>query len=820
MSAEIETPKPSSRDESSDSGSDSDASSGAESSVEDEPKVEWLATGREKRSTAGNRMKTMMAMEEPDSDLELLFAEDEDDVGFEDADGSGSDVHMDSSSDDEDEQNAADSLEGEEALEREARERRAAARKRKAQAAIPAKFRKKVRIDTGSPASASASATPTPSATGPASSAPPARPRKKSERLSWLPLPSDAPTRASQRSTTRMSKEQLHMQMKEREARRLQQVALMEKRQRQMEARKKPPMTQAERLEEAALVEKRNAKSLNRWEEAEKQREEQMRAKLAALNSRTLKGPVITFWSGRGDWEDGRSGDGGAYHIAIADKPKPVRKKRVTAAEKEEGKEKKDDDASPPAPASASKPADTTDKGQAEPVSKPAVDEAQVQKEVTPAESKDQPAVPLASTITAPSSSTTSGLHAPSLREDPPTKSEPRAPLMAPPSLEPKLVPVEGAKPRPLAALPAIATPSGPQSSVLAAPVLAPPAGLSPTVLGGGFSAPSSPKSHVLAPPNTTQRPSPLSLPPSLTATETQAVTAKTPDSGPTIPAPESEASKPTKVPPENRSDPTPPAQPGSAPPADAPKEGEDQKPSEGTDGTRTRCAIILENFDDTIIKDKVIQTQILFGRKMSRLQKPLPQPLCAITNQPARYRDPKTGLPYHNAYAYREIRRLTAGEFRWSALLGCWVGKADADAAKGVPARFLDPEAPAPEPRPKEEGKAEGAKEGAKETKEGAKEAKEGAKEAKEGATGAKEGAPGSKVDASTGAKAQAKPGEGTAPPSQGTADPSPKAPEEAKLDKQKQSKEGVVENAPPKEVGALSPADAPLPAPVPAGS
>ncbi|MBE3047449.1 hypothetical protein IMZ48_34040 [Candidatus Bathyarchaeota archaeon] len=82
----------------------------------------------------------------------------------------------------------------------------------------------------------------------------------------------------------------------------------------------------------------------------------------------------------------------------------------------------------------------------------------------------------------------------------------------------------------------------------------------------------------------------------------------------------------------------------------------------------------------------------------------PHPPPLCAVTNQPARYRDPKTGLPYYNAYAYREIRRLAGGEFRWSALLGCWVG--EGAAAKGVPARFLDPEAPAPAPAPVPEAK------------------------------------------------------------------------------------------------------------------
>lgn len=602
MSAEEETPKPSSRDESSDSGSESDASS------DDGSKIEWLATGRAKRSTAGNRMKTMLANEEPDSDLELLFAEDEDDHGFEDVEADGSDVHMDSSSDDEDEQNAAaDDLEGEKQLEKEARERRAAARKRKAQEAIPAKFRKKVRIQPGGPAQAPA---------------PPPRPRKKSERLSWLPSATDAPTRASERSTTRMSKEQLHEQMKEREARRLKQVALMEKRQRQMEARKRPPMTQEERLAEAALVEKRNSKSLNRWEVAEKQREEERRAKIAALNNRTLRGPVITFWSGRGEWEDGREGEGGAYHISIAEKPK---KKRLTAVEKErekeqKAKEKKGDGSTPP-PKSDSNPADTAahPKPEKAPEGSPPEEEAPAQKEPAP-ESKDQDATPPPPPPADPPASTAcSGLSAPSLHQDHP-KPENRAPLMAPPSMEPRLVPVEGAKPKPLAALPAIETSTGPQSSVLAAPVLAPPAGLSPTILGGGsYSTPSSPKSNVLAPPNTTQRPSPLSLPPSTPAAASQSAASK----------PQPLAPKPTKTQdPPHTTDPTKPHDASGTPkPADA------QVSAAEANASRTRTAMILQNFDESVIKDKVVQTQILFGRKMSRLQStppthPSPHPL------------------------------------------------------------------------------------------------------------------------------------------------------------------------------------------------
>ena len=321
--------KPSDRDTSqlSDPPSDSDSSS----SDVDAKQTEWLATTRERRATAGNRMKTMLANEEPDSDMELLFAEDGEDQGFSDANGGGSDINMDSSSDDEGENNANDDdMEGEKELERQAKEKRAAQRKRKAQEAIPAKFRKKVRIDPTTPSS-TATGTPAP------------RPKKKSERASWLPSQTDLPTRSSSRSTTRISKEQLHQQMVEREARRLKQQAQMEKKARSKEA-KRAPMTQEERLAEAAIVEERNSKSLNRWEEAEKQREEERRAKLAALNQRTLKGPVITSWSGKGQWNDVDLRGLRPYVTEVEDKPKKKREKSekgVKGKDKDKGKKVK-----------------------------------------------------------------------------------------------------------------------------------------------------------------------------------------------------------------------------------------------------------------------------------------------------------------------------------------------------------------------------------------------------------------------------------------------------------------------------------------------
>jgi len=289
-------------------------SGGSSSSSEEEEQTEWLATTREKRSTAGNRLSTLIQQAAAEDDeLELLFAEDEDDVGFEDVEDDASDVQMDSS-DDEDDQGpvaGAEELEGEKELQQQARAERQA-KKRKANDGIPKAFRKKVKIDPTAPKAA------------------PPRPKKKSERASWIPTPEDAPTRASARSTTKISKEQLHAQMLEREKRRLRQLAIMEKAEKKKNAEKPKEITQEDRLAEAARVELRNAKSLNSWEEAEKVREEERRAKLAALHNRKMQGPYITWWSGLAEWVGGKLKRVGK-NITIEEKQKGTagRKRKV-----------------------------------------------------------------------------------------------------------------------------------------------------------------------------------------------------------------------------------------------------------------------------------------------------------------------------------------------------------------------------------------------------------------------------------------------------------------------------------------------------------
>ncbi|KAI1429325.1 YL1 nuclear protein-domain-containing protein [Xylaria sp. FL1777] len=694
-------------------------------------KIEWLATGREKRSTAGNRMKSMIAAEEPDDELELLFAEDADDAGFTDVDDDGSDAHM-SSSEDEDAQENADDLEGEKELEKQARESRQAARKRKAQEAIPFKFRKKVKIDTSQTPSASVTPAPKP------------RPKKKSERISWLPSPADMPTRASKRETTMAGKEQLHKQMAEREIKRLQQIEAMERTAKKMAALKKPPMTQAERLAEAGLVEKRNAKSLNRWEEAEKQREEERKAKLAALNNRTLEGPVVTFWSGVGEWIDGKLKHVGKI-VTIEDKP--VKKKRHSTVGPEgtinssrEDKAGQDDnidhlpdkisfidpDSAPPkevnrqpelgketivsatdgvglAAAKNEGPVPSIGVGQeTQPIRNGVI-------EKTSSASPIPPTVPTAQegvAARALDSRVQDSNHGETVSQPPmPPLTDIRPPDLKPPDLQPPgtglyttsmfAPPIQSSMMKPLELKP-------PANSFLAPPVGVSQNGLSMPMIGYNPPLSSTTSSNVLAPPNPAQRQSPLSMP----QTNIHTPPAPTPNQ------PAQVISTPNPVAPSMPPS-TTPALPHSRPPkaslggpkttkATAQKHHSKKEvappppPPPPANGKATRNCIILQNFNENAVKDKSVQTRILFGREMSKLPKHGPAIRCVITNHPARYRDPKTGLPYYNAYAFKQIQKLYSGEYKWSSLIGAWIGS-EISAAAGVPARFVDPDAPVP---------------------------------------------------------------------------------------------------------------------------
>ena len=282
------------------------AASSEEDQQEEETPVESLVVGRSKRATAGNRLSSILQQEADDDELELLFAEDgeEEDIEFEGDEGEdASDAQLDSSSDEEDQgpTQANDDLEGEKELQKQDRAERR--KKRKAQETMTrhGPIRKKARI---SPTAAEAqSTTPVP------------RPKKKSERLHWLPAADEGPIRSSSRKQTVENKTIIHERMKKSEEQRIKQIGIMEAAAKRKEASKPKAMTQADRMAEAAKMEKKNAKSLNRWEETEKKRAEEQRAKLEALHNRQLSGPVITWWSGLARWVNGKLGQVGVKAI-------------------------------------------------------------------------------------------------------------------------------------------------------------------------------------------------------------------------------------------------------------------------------------------------------------------------------------------------------------------------------------------------------------------------------------------------------------------------------------------------------------------------
>lgn len=510
---------------------ESGSGSGSGSDSESEEEVEWLATTREKRATAGNRLASLLQQEEPDDELELLFEEPEDDIGFEDA-GADSDVQMDSSSDDEDQGPAAgdDDLDGEKAIQKQERAERQAKKRKLAQ--VPGIKRKKVKIDPRVPFK------------------PAPRPKKKSERASWLPTVEDAPTRASARKTTKLSKEQLHQQMLEREIKRLRQLARMEKAAAAKEAAKKPEMTQADRLAEAARIEKANVRTVSRWEEAEQQREQAQLEKLAALQNRHLEGPVITYWSGMAEKVGGKLKKVGK-NLTLEEKEKAPRKRK--AAEMEEDAKMVDASAKPED--GNSRPVDGAPTGDAEvgaagpSIREPASETSQLKQlaEDTPTLEETTKAEPV--------------------KPSDPTKPDEIAP--------PKSDAVEIVEePQPIVTPAPL--PGPPRSSFLA-----PPAGLPLT-----------------APPP----PPPKSQNPFVLAPPTLDGSAPLPGFGYNFARPPLMPSQPTGF------AFNPPPQPNLPPPPPAIEH-------EG------RNYIILQNFDETAIKDKDVQTQILFGRKFSKVR-------------------------------------------------------------------------------------------------------------------------------------------------------------------------------------------------------
>ncbi|KAL4735066.1 YL1 nuclear protein-domain-containing protein, partial [Aspergillus similis] len=582
---------------------------------------------------------------------------------------------LDSSSDDEDDQGPntqADDLEGERQLAKEEKEE-----KKKKRAREDLRYRitsKKVKID--------------PTATPKAPTTPAPRLRKKSERVSWIPTPDEGPTRSSSRRQTMQNKELTHARLKDSEEKRIRLIATMEEAAKRKAKNKPKELTQAERLAEAERVERLNSKSLNRWEEMEKRKAEERRAKIEALQNRRLEGPVISYWSGVATWANGRLTRVGK--VAIAPKPEKDdntrrKSKKVDKEGKVETEQKQGNPAEPGASqvvpvAFSGNPIQPTTEAKQEQslqLAQPAIDATQTTTLGNVSTGSQGEVTTAFQTINSPSAAPEVQLSAAAS-----TLPEPDSPpIMTKATSEPNEdTQAAGEEP----------------AKVINSETMQ--ESLDRRTSRGSASEPEAPVAKDGIPSNTeipkvedkpngvTQDPTvkPSSSPELASESIPAMVTAD--GAGSTLPDGQLEgqgsAGDPMQIDQKPNIDEDEPA----ATTADSQPAG----PPAIIEHTG-RCLTILENFDDRTAQSR--DFSIYFNaKKPPRLTK-ISSSLCVITSLPSRYRDPDTSLPFANSYAYHEIRHTTAQKYTWSPMLGCYVGPAGI-AARGVPDRFLDPNA------------------------------------------------------------------------------------------------------------------------------
>ncbi|KAF1917315.1 YL1 nuclear protein-domain-containing protein, partial [Ampelomyces quisqualis] len=654
-------------------------STGSEEESETDAPAELMVTARARRPNAGNRMSTLLAKsaeeEEEEWGEEWEEAPNEEEFQGDDV-NEQADYNMDSSSSEEDDDDQDDDDAGERELRK--AERREKTKKRKVAtnpfaARVAVVTRKKAKLDL-------------PCAQSPADAPP--RPKKKSERASWLPTEEDGPVRASARTQTVANKEATLSKLLEKDRRRDDTLAMMKA----AEARKKKdepkPLTQAERLAEAARNERINKKTLHRWEEAEEARAAERQAKIDALKNRQIQGPFIRYYSGPAIWVD--------------DKVKYVGKDAPTTEQLEEKLNKEsqvqasqtleDGSKDPDAEGNLEHPAHTSPDD-----SPPKVDAANITDQPPPGPASylntsmgvsQMPSLPISfpqpeQTPQLPWAAASQGGGDVFMGSH--GMSYPNSIMFAPPSQDSFLFGIDQyaqnqqSQDTPADLPPNPFTQSSPFNPTFSAsqntfsqqpsqlshddPRFAPGVHIGPQAL-------LQPYQHPLAPPA-----------PSRKRVITRALrNLLILSSFPNLDLP------PTRA-----------------------------KSSASLLKEKDRAALIQLSMtlfdwslsDATAFVNTMLTTQSKLGKKAlaerEAALKPV-KPLCAVTNAVARYRDPETGIAYRDARAFGVLRGVVGGGFVWSGDLGCYVGGRakplesmggkgflGMPPAKGVPRRFLE---------------------------------------------------------------------------------------------------------------------------------
>jgi vacuolar protein sorting-associated protein 72 len=600
-----------------------------QSSDSSEPDEVPMVVTRERRVNAGNRMSKLLQLAGAEDSQNLedygeIFQEAADDVDFE-ADGvAEEDVNLDSSSDEDEDDDAQDEDQGERELKK---VERAISNKRKREShnlLHTSMKRAQARLVPRVLQASSPSSTTDTNA---------ARPRKKSERVSWLPVVEEGPKRASSRQLSVQNKQAVHERLKEKEKHRLRTVAIMKAAEMRKEASKPKILTQAERLADAAATERMNSKSLNRWETAERKRQEEQAARLAALKNRKLEGPIISYWSGPSLWVNGKlKGIGKTALVEVVEEPKAdatVKEPKVDTTVKEPKvditvEETKVDITvnEPTVDTTANEPEDDAT------VNEPKVETAVIEpKADTTVNEPSQEIIPppVSQPQSTPPSEKTQSQPAPAV--------EPSA--LSPPGIQSPAVQSPAVQP-PAIQSPAIQSPAiqssvvqspGVQSSAVQSPAVQPPASLVPARL-----------------PIVNGHPQPS--PGATTYGHTQKPSA--PTSG------YSHQFTPIPHGPVNFMDELQFL--ASLPPAQA-LLPEPRIPPKPTREIAARTLVELREFDPELKpKDKDAYMHYLCDWPTSLPKKLVPakKTVCAVTGQPARYCDPVTGLPYSDSSALK----------------------------------------------------------------------------------------------------------------------------------------------------------------------
>lgn len=690
--------------------------------------IETLIAGRERRRTAGNRYDRDMVLEgagdgEDPDEVALLFAdnEQEDDDEFKSGDDD-EDADMSSSDDDDQGPNAAaDDMEGEKELQKQAKVERA--RKRKADLALTsvAGLRKKLKTDPTRPAAVTAA---------------PAKPSKKKERVTWVHDPDSG--RSSLRKQTIAHRAETIARLKKSEAQSKKMKALKEQRDRERAKDAPKELTQADRLAEAARVERQNAKSLNRWEALEKKRQEEQAAKLAALKNRRLEGPVVSWWSAKGTWvgpklsKIGTKDAGEIFEVGTEPKK---RGRKSKAFLEQQAAEKAAQSAVPPSTATASEPSATPqakpDVPETAPVegpsNTPAKADASMPMELDdPKQSREDPAKPDQSAEpdttlpTEPSTDTPTLPLADHSKTSPPPNNDIETPREDVPPKQTSEQPPPDQETSFLNGIQEYAdmhTENNASESRRESPtpkILEEHEKTAAQVPGPGDddTEQSRPQREKQVPGETASSadtPSTeikmLSQAPSL---ETEArPTPGARDASVLHPTPNIPASGGAPVSTQIQSDPTqahPQVDPqtsvvkveeGSteAPPATAePPPPPRPPPEEPTVEYSTRNIVILESFDE-LSDDARRDYSLFFNKSVRKMEKRVKhvQELCPITTLPVKYRDPETGIGFANVIGYKKLQDLKQHRYIWSSMLGCYVGREGGQVARGVPEGFVD---------------------------------------------------------------------------------------------------------------------------------